>query len=161
MDPSHYGNVKCLSIQHYLVKKVDTILTILDSNSADEKYAVLAMLGDWIKAFDRQDPRLGIQSVIQNGVRASMFPILISFFKNRKIIVKWHGLMSSERELPVGGSQGSTFGLLDHKSNSNSNADHIQQDSGIYDKFLPPENIQPQANLNQLANWTRKKQNEI
>ena len=37
MDPSQYGNVKGLSIQHYLVKMVDKILTILDTNNKDEK----------------------------------------------------------------------------------------------------------------------------
>ena len=78
--------------------------------------------------------------------------------------------MSSESDLPESGPQG---------SNSNSNADHIQQDikfrfvddlsvleklnfknhliSDIDDKFLPTENYQPRANLNQIADWTRQK----
>ena len=145
MDPSQYGNVQGLSIQHYLVKMVDKILTILDSNSNEEKYAVLAMLVDWSKAFDRQDPKLGIQSFIKNGVRASMIPILISFFQNRKMIVKWHGLMSSERDLPGGGPQGSTFGLLEYKSNSNDNADHIQQDLRF--KFVDDLSVLEKLNL--------------
>ena len=62
MDLSQYGNVKGLSIQHYLVKMVDKILTILDTNNEEEKYAVVAKLVDWSKAFDRQDPKLGIQN---------------------------------------------------------------------------------------------------
>ena len=46
MDPSQYGNVKGLSIQHYLVKFVNKILTILDSNNDLEKNAVIAQFID-------------------------------------------------------------------------------------------------------------------
>ena len=190
MDPSQFGNTKGLSIQHYLVKMVDKILTILDSNREDEKSAVLAMMVDWSKAFDRQDPKLGIQSFMKNGVRPSMIPVLISFFQNRKMIVKWHGAVSTQRDLPGGGPQGSTFGLLEYKSNSNDNAEHIPEDMrfkfvddlsaleklnlivlglssynfrnhvasdiGINDKFLPPQNIKSQENLDQIAEWTTR-----
>ena len=88
----------------------------------------MAKMVDWSKAFDRQDPKLGIQSFIRNGVRASIIPLLISFFQDRKMIVKWHGLTSTKRDLPGGGPQGSTFGLLEYKSNSNDNANHIPED---------------------------------
>ena len=54
MNPSLFENVEGLSIQHYLVKMVNKILTILDTNNEGEKYAVLAQLIDWSKAFDRQ-----------------------------------------------------------------------------------------------------------
>jgi hypothetical protein len=59
IDPSQFGNEKGLSIQHYLVKMIHRILTILDTNNESEKYAVLSQLVDWSKAFDRQDPKLG------------------------------------------------------------------------------------------------------
>ena len=127
-DPSQFGNEKGLSIQHYLLKMVNKILTILDTNNDREKYAVVAQLVDWSKAFDRQDPKLGIQSFIRNGVRPTLIPLLISYFQERKMIVKWHGLTSTTRDLPGGGPQGCTFGLLEYKSNSNNNADHVPQD---------------------------------
>ena len=127
-DPSQFGNEKGLSIQHYLVKMVNKILTILDTNNDREKYAVVAQLVDWSKAFDRQDPKLGIQSFIRNGVRPTLIPLLMSYFQERKMIVKWHGLTSTTRDLPGGGPQGCTFGLLEYKSNSNNNADHVPQD---------------------------------
>ena len=42
------------------------------------------------------------------------------------MIVKWHGTISSTtRDLPGGGPQGCTFGLLEYQSNSNNNADRI------------------------------------
>ena len=49
IDPSQFGNKKGLNIQHYLVKSIYQILTILDSNNEKEKYAVLAILVDWKK----------------------------------------------------------------------------------------------------------------
>jgi hypothetical protein len=57
-----------------------------------------------------------------------MIPVLISFFQTRKMIVKWHGVVSTQRDLPGGGPQGSNFGLLEYKSNSNDNAEHIPED---------------------------------
>ena len=128
IDPSQFGNEKGLSIQHYLVKMVHKILSILDTNNEQEKYAVLAQLIDWSKAFDRQDPKLGIQAFIKNGVRPTLIPVLISFFQDRKMTVKWHGLTSSPRDLPGGGPQGCTLGLLEYKANSNDNADHVPVD---------------------------------
>ena len=88
MDPSQFGNEKGLSIQHYLVKMVNRILTILDSNNEHEKYAVLAQLIDWSKAFERQDSKIGIESFIENGVRPTLIPVLISFFQDRTMTVK-------------------------------------------------------------------------
>ena len=41
--------------------------------------------------------------------------------------VKWQGQMSSERELNGGGPQGSTFGLWEYLSQSNDNADCVDE----------------------------------
>ena len=145
IDPSQFGNEKGLSITHYLVKMVNQILTILDTNNEYEKYAVLAALVDWSKAFDRQDPKLGIEAFIENGVRPSLIPVLISFFQNRMMTVKWHGLTSSPRYLPGGGPQGCTFGLLEYKANSNKNANHVPVDMRF--KFVDDLSILEKINL--------------
>ena len=105
IDKSQYGNQKGLSIQHYLVNMVHRILKLLDTNNDSEKYAVIAKLVDWSKAFDRQDPTLGVQSFIRNGVRPSTIPVLINYFQDMKMIVKWNGFFSSVRDLPGGGPQ--------------------------------------------------------
>ena len=44
---------------------IDKILTILDTNNNDEKYAVIAQMVEWSKAFNRKDPKLDIQSFIK------------------------------------------------------------------------------------------------
>ena len=127
IDPAQYANQKGLSIQHYLVKMIDRILQAVESNSKSESFAVLATLVDWKQAFPRQCPKLGIQSFIQNGVRPSIIPLLISYFQGRKMKVKWHGKMSSIRELKGGGPQGSTFGIWEYLSQSNDNANCISE----------------------------------
>ena len=125
IDIAQYGNQKGLSTAHYLVNLVNRILTILDTNNSAEKYAVIAHLIDWSKAFDRVDPTIGMNAFISNGLRPSLIPILGSFFQDRKMIVKWHDCMSAPRNLPGGGPQGSTFGSLQYNVSSNDNAIHV------------------------------------
>ena len=128
IDPAQYGNQKGISIQHYLVNMVNRILTILDTNNQKEKYAVIAKLVDWSKAFDMQDPALGVKSFIKNGVRPCLIPVLINYFQDRKMVVKWKGVFSSTRDLPGGGPQGATMGLIEYMSNSNNNTDYISSE---------------------------------
>ena len=111
IDPSQFANQKGISIQHYLISFLDRILEALDKNSRNEKMAVLATFVDWKQAFPRQCPKLGIEAFIRNGVRPALIPLLINYFQGRKMKVKWHGELSSERELKGGGPQGSSFGL--------------------------------------------------
>ena len=110
MKPNRYGNSKGVSAEHYLIKMVDRILTALDTNNKEERDAVIVQLVDWAQAFDRQCPQLGIQSFIRNGVRKSVIPVLISYFQNRKMKVKWHSKLSTQRDLLGGGPQGSSLG---------------------------------------------------
>ena len=110
-DPSQYGNEKGMSINHYLINMIDKILTALDRDSSSEALCVLLQLVDWKQAFPRQCPKLGIESFIKNGVRPQLIPILINYFQDRRMIVKWHGELSCERSLPGGGPQGTLLGL--------------------------------------------------
>ena len=118
-DPSQYGNERGISTQHYLIKMINRILACLDKNNTDEAYAVIASLIDWSQAFDRQCPKLGVDSFIQNGVRKSLIPILINYFQDRRMRVKWHGKFSSVRSMPGGGPQGCYLGGLEYTSQSN------------------------------------------
>ena len=124
-DPSQFGNEKGFSVQHCLIKMLDTIHTQLDKNNQSESYATIISMIDWSKAFDRQCPKLGVQSFIRNGVRKALIPLLINFFQDRKMQVKWQGLLSTVRALPGGGPQGCTTGLLEYKSQTNNNCDFV------------------------------------
>ena len=129
MDPTQYGNIKGVSIQHYLMKILHQILVKLDNNQQGDTFAVLATMIDWKQAFSRQDPTLGIQSFIDNGVRGKLIPILSNYFKYRLMSVKWYQKLSSPRNLPGRGPQGATLGLLEYLSQSNDNCNHVEPDS--------------------------------
>ena len=124
MDPSQYANQKGLSINHYLIKFIDRILEALDKG---ESCAVLATLVDWKQAFPRQCPKLGVESFLKNGVRPALIPLLINYFQGRTMKVKWQGNYSSERDLNGGGPQGSTFGIWEYLSQSNDNAQCVEE----------------------------------
>ena len=128
LDPSQYANQKGIAIQHYLIKFIDKILASLDESSKRETCAVLATLVDWKQAFPRQCPKLGVESFIKNGVRPALIPLLVSYFQGRKMRVKWHGHYSSLRDLNGGGPQGSSFGIWEYLSQSNDNADCIDEE---------------------------------
>ena len=110
MDPAQFGNRKGVSIQHYLVKMFDNILKALDMNSRGEVVAVIATMFDWRQAFPRQDPTLAIKSFIKNGVRPALIPILMSFFENRRMTVKWKNVMSAVKSLKGGVPKGAQKG---------------------------------------------------
>ena len=144
-DRAQYGNQKKVSLQHYLVKMMHKILTSIDQNSITESMAVILTMVDWKQAFDRQSHVQGIQSFIENGVRPSMIPILISFFKNRQMQVKWKGLLSKVRALPGGGPQGGTLGIEEYLSQSNGNTDFLEDDEKY--KFIDDLSILEILNL--------------
>ena len=109
------------------MKFLDRIHEALENNKNSEATAVLATLVDWKQAFPRQCPQLGIESFIKNGVRPSLIPLLINYFQGRKMQVKCKGEKSSIRELKGGGPRGSTFGLWEYLSQSNDNANSIEE----------------------------------
>ena len=60
-DRSQYGNEKGVSVNHYLIKMIHEILTSVDKNTENEKFAVILTMIDWKQAFDRVCPKLGIK----------------------------------------------------------------------------------------------------
>ena len=148
-DPSQYGNERKTSAQHYLVKMLHRILTAVDKNTQKEAIAVIVNLVDWSQAFDRQSHILGIKSFIKNGVRSSLIPILISFFKNRKMKVKWNKQTSSTHTLNGGGPQGGLMGILEYLSQTNHNTDFLDEEDKF--KFIDDLSILEIINLISLG----------
>ena len=112
-DPSQFGNQRGLSIQHYLISMLHRILTALDKNTRRQTFAVIASMVDWNSAFPRQCHKLGVESFIRNGVRPSLIPVLVNYFQDRKMAVRWPGCTSVPRQIKGGGAQGATMGILE------------------------------------------------
>ena len=125
MDPSQFGNKKKVSINHYLIRMLNRIVSCLDNNSKGDINAVLCLFIDYQAAFSRMSHNLGVKSFIDNGVRPSLIPALISYFENRQMYVKWHGKFSTKRKMPGSGAMGATFGILEFLSQTIKNADNV------------------------------------
>ena len=117
----------------------------LDNNSKGDTFAVIASLIDWNNAFPRQCPKLGIDSFIHNGVRPALIPVLVNYFQDRKMSVKWHGVQSVPRKINGGGPQGATLGILEYLSQSNTSADCIDKNDRF--KFIYDLSILEIVNL--------------
>ena len=89
---------------------------------------------DWSQAFERQSHVLGIQSFIKNGVRKSLIPLLINFFQDRYIKVKWNETFSSDHTVKGGGPQGGNAGILEYISLTAGNMNHLDCDDAF--KFV-------------------------
>ena len=116
LDLAQYSNQNGLSIQHYLINMIHRVLTSLDYNSKGDIFAEIASLIDWKQAFNNQDPTMGIQSFINNGVRPSLIPMLINYFQKRQGFVKWKGKYSEMKNTVWGGPQGGFFGIIEYLS---------------------------------------------
>ena len=83
---------------------------------------------DWSQAYDRLCPKNSILSFINNGVRKSLLPVLISYFQDRRMVVKWHQKLSSVRDLPGGVGQGCRLGQETYCSQVSSSAATVPDD---------------------------------
>ena len=158
-DKSQYGNQKNISIQHYLVNMFHKILTSLDETSQNKSIAVLMQMIDWSQAFDRMSHKIGIESFIKNGVRPSIIPVLISFFQDRQMVVKWKGLVSNKRPLPGGGPQGGTLGTEEYLSQNNDNVNFLDQNEKF--KFIDDLSILEIINLLSIGLASYNCQNHV
>ena len=127
-DKAQYGNVKGVSVQHYLINMIHKILLSLDKANNSQNSAVILNMIDWSQAFDRVSHKHGIQSFIDNGVRPSLIPILLSYFQERTMQVKWSNGISSPRPMPGGTPQGGTLGTLEYNSQTNQNTDFLTEE---------------------------------
>ena len=100
---------------------------------------------DWKEAFDRQCPKLGVEAFQKCGVRPSLIPILTNYFQNRKIRVKWHGIITEIRNQNGGGPQGSIFGNLEYQGQTNFNTEYLTTDEKY--KFVDDLSILKVINL--------------
>lgn len=145
LDPSQFANQQGISLQHYVIKMINQILSDTDKNSKNEVNAVIAVLYDWKEAFPRQCPKLGVEAFQKCGVRPSLIPLIMNYLQNRTMKVKWHGEISTERKLNGGGPQGATFGIWEYLAQSNYNAECV--DPNYRFKFVDDLTVLEKINL--------------
>ena len=109
LDFRQYGGTKGNSTTHYLIELVNFIL---HSQDRTEPTAVLACLVDFSKAFNRQDHSILITKLSDMGVPSWLLKLVISFLKDRSMVVRYKGVQTEPKQLPGGGPQGTLLGLL-------------------------------------------------
>ena len=109
MDWRQYGGQKGSSIAHYLIELINFILYNQDLK---EKHAVLAVLIDFSKAFNRQDHNTLLIILCEMGVPGWLLNIVASFLENRELLLRYQGYSASSKKLPGGGPQGSVLGMF-------------------------------------------------
>ena len=82
--------------------------------------------------------------------------MLISYYQNRKMAVKWNGEKSSHHPLPGGGAQGGQLGQIEYLSQSEDNVNFLRREEKY--KFIDDLSILEVINLITcgLANYNFK-----
>jgi hypothetical protein len=159
LDPTQYGNRKRTGIQHYLVRMIHRILAETDRNSRGEINAVLCTFIDWKEAYSRQSHILGVRSFLDNGVRPSLIPLLISYFQSREMKIKWHNKFSQSRKMPGSGAMGSNIGNWEFDSQINHNADCVPEEDRY--KFVDDLSVLEIINLINIGLSSHNFKNQV
>ena len=109
LDWAQYGGQKGNSISHYLIELVNFILYNQDMKSP---HAVLAVLIDYSKAFNRINHNRIITILSNMGVPGWLLRIIIGYLTERELIVRYRGKQSQRKWLPGGTPQGTRLGLF-------------------------------------------------
>ena len=109
LDWGQYGGIKGSSISHYLINFINFILFNQD---LAVPHAVLAVMIDFSKAFNRINHNIIITILSEMGVPGWLLNIVIGFLTDRELIVRYKGGCSSRKAMPGGGPQGTKLGLF-------------------------------------------------
>ena len=109
IDWGQYGGLKGNSISHYLIEFTNFILYNQDMKNPR---AVLAMMIDFSKAFNRQNHNTLIQILSDMNVPSWLLKIVMAFLTDRELILRYKGKSSGRKSLPGGSPQGTRLGMF-------------------------------------------------
>ena len=109
LDPKQFGGLQENSTSHYMIELINFILYNQDF---DLPIAVLMCTVDFSKAFNRQNHTLLITKLSDMGVPGWLLNLIMGFLSERSMVVKYNGVLSSNKELPGGTPQGTLLGLI-------------------------------------------------
>ena len=100
LDVHQYGGRKGTSINHYLI---DLITFIIYNQDLPESRAVLTVMVDFSKAFNRQNHQILVTKLSDMGVPGWLLKIVVGFLEKRELIVTFDGEKSEMKDMPGGG----------------------------------------------------------
>ena len=109
IDWGQYDGLKDNSISHYLIEFTNFILYNQDMKNPR---AVLAMMIDFSKAFNRQNHNTLIQILSDLEVPSWLLKIVMAFLTDRELILRYKGKSSNRKSLPGGSPQGTRLGMF-------------------------------------------------
>ena len=109
LDPGQCGGLKGISVNHYLLKLLHFVQSEIDQNPP---HAVLSVLLDLSKAFNRVDHNLLIQDLFDMKCPPWLLKIIFSYLSNRSLVVSFKGATASPQLLPAGSPQGTVLGVV-------------------------------------------------
>ena len=109
LDLCQFGGIKGSSISHYLIELTNFVLYNQDLKNPQ---AVMALMVDFSKAFNRQNHNILIKILHELGVPGWLLRLVGSFLANRELILKHNGKTSNKKPLPGGTPQGTRLGMF-------------------------------------------------
>ena len=109
IDWGQYGGLKGSSITHYLIEFRNFVLYNQDLTNPR---AVLAMMIDFSKAFNRQNHNTLIKILSEMGVPGWLLRVVMAFLTDRELILRNKGMSSGRKVLPGGSPQGTRLGMF-------------------------------------------------
>ena len=109
IDPNQYGGQSGNSITHYLIEFINFVLYNQDMTNPR---AVMAVLVDFKKAFNRQNHNKLITLLSDMGVPGWLLRIIMGFLSDRELILRYKGGQCERKRLPGGSPQGTRLGMF-------------------------------------------------
>ena len=109
IDWAQYGGQKGNSISHYLIELTNFVLYNQDMKNPR---AVLAMMIDFSKAYNRVNHNKLIEVLSELGVPTWLLKIVMAFLTERELILRYKGKSSGKKSLPGGTPQGTRLGMF-------------------------------------------------
>ena len=109
LDINQYGGRKGTSVNHYLI---DFISFILYNQDQTETMAVLALMIDFSKAFNRQNHAILVTKLGDMGVPGWLLKIVVGFLIDRELVVTYKGQKSENKKMPGRSPQGTVLGMF-------------------------------------------------
>ena len=99
MDWGQFGGMHGSSITHYLIEFTNFVLYNQDMKNPQ---AVLALMVDFSKAFNRQNHNIIVKVLSRMGVPSWLLKLVVAFLTDRELILRFKGKKSGRKSLPGG-----------------------------------------------------------